>query len=99
MTPIELTELSSVPESKTYGACPSTKVPLPSVSFASQGLVPSAIPHGLLERDGNSRKFCKVDRTSLVGSRPVTMLSCQRLVPDRWSPAGNLVTVELNVLL
>src|SRR4029450_2818879 len=98
MTPIELTELSSVPESKTYGGCPSTKVPLPSVSFASQGLVPSAIPHGVIERDGNSRKFCKLHKLSLVGSTPLTVLSCHRPVPDL-CPPGRDETVKLKVLL
>src|SRR4030095_6999347 len=98
MTPIELTELLSVPEPKTCGGCPSTKVPLPSVSFASQGLVPSAIPHGVIERDGNSRKFCKLHKLSSVGAMPVTTLSCQRPVPDR-CPPGRDETVKLKVLL
>jgi hypothetical protein len=36
----------AVPESKRNGGWPSTNVPLPSVSLASQIQVPSAIPNG-----------------------------------------------------
>src|SRR5438445_5314652 len=72
----------AVPESNKNGGCPSTKWPFPSVSFASQTLVPSASPQIGAGRRYVSLKFVRVHIVLLLLACPISTLSWKTAVPD-----------------